>query len=157
MPAFYQVQEPGLLFAFHRSPDLQGFTLAASSYFCLKHFALLGILRWRISNPVLLPFSSYIFPSYINIYYLYNLSSISLLSIVYPSIIQPSINQQWLQISIQSWILVLFCEILSILMVGYSFRMALRSRVICPHIERALDPFCMEGWEDFSVSCILFW
>lgn len=95
MPAFYQVQEPGLLFAFHRVPDLQGFTLAASSYFCLKHFALLGILRWRISNLVLLPFSSYIFPSYIFIICtIYHLSA-SYLSSIQVSFSHPSINNDF--------------------------------------------------------------
>lgn len=155
MPAFYQVQEPGLLFALHNVPDLQGITLAASSSVCLKHFALLGILRRRISNLVLLPFF-FLYSSFLCIYHLYYLSFISYLSIIYPSIIQPSINQRWFQISMQSWILVLFCELLSILMVGCSLRLVLRSLVICPHIERALDPFFVEGWQDFSVSCILF-
>ena len=82
MPAFHQVQEPGRLFALHNVPDLQGFTLAASSSFCLKHFALLGILRRRISKLVLLPFSSYIFPSYVFIIYtIYHLSATYLSSI----------------------------------------------------------------------------
>lgn len=156
MPAFYQVQEPGLLFAFHRVPDLQGFTLAASSYFCLKHFALLGILRWRISNLVSLPFSSYIFPSYIFIICtIYHLSASYLLTIQV-SFNHPSINNDFRSVYNHGFLFYSVSNCL-ILMVGYSFRMALRSLAICPHIESALDPFCMEGWEDFSVSCILFW